>query len=200
MKILFGKLGFTIVEAMVVVAIISTLTAMSVPTFNRMLARSRQGQAKAELSGLYTSMKAFFGEYTTYTTRFDAIGYRPAGPLTYVVGFAGDVQPPPGAYAQGTSSCVRTEVTAGNVPSAAECMANYSVSWTATNRSSGAFSVGFPGPGVTAQAAPAAQNYFTAWAIGLAESIPSAVTVDFVDSWSINEQKRLNNINRPQNL
>ncbi|MBX9766755.1 MAG: type II secretion system GspH family protein [Bdellovibrionales bacterium] len=61
MKRLGSTSGFTLIESMVVISIIATLTAMAVPTFNRMLAKSRQGQAKAELSGLYTSMKAFFG-------------------------------------------------------------------------------------------------------------------------------------------
>lgn len=185
---------------MVVVSIIATLAAMSVPTFNRMLAKSRQGQAKAELSGLYTSMKAFFGEHTTYTTRFDAIGYRPEGELNYVIGFSGDVQPPANSYSPGTSTCIRTEVTTGNVPTAAQCMANYSVSWTSTIRSSSAMSVGFPGPAATPQALPAAPTYFTAWAVGAIESLPSAMTLNFVDSWSINEQKLLINIPRPSNL
>ncbi|MBX9768930.1 MAG: hypothetical protein K2X47_16775, partial [Bdellovibrionales bacterium] len=175
-------------------------TAMAVPTFNRMLAKSRQGQAKAELSGLYTSMKAFFGEHTTYTTRFDSIGYRPEGELNYVIGFAGDVLPPANAYSPGTATCIRTETVAGTVPTAGQCMTNYTVSWASTIRSSSAMTVGFPGPGVTAQAAPAAQNYFTAWAIGAIESLPAAMTLNFVDSWSINEQKLLINIPRPSNL
>lgn len=79
--------GFSLVELMVVVAIIGVLASIAVPAINKYLAKARQSEAKTNLSSLYTSEKSFYAEYTAYDTRFDAIGYSPEGKLRYNVGF-----------------------------------------------------------------------------------------------------------------
>lgn len=81
--------GFSLVELMVVVAIIGILSSMAVPSLNRQIAKARQAEAKTSLSGLYTAEKAFYAEYNTYDPRFEAIGYKPEGKLRYNVGFSG---------------------------------------------------------------------------------------------------------------
>ena len=80
--------GFSLVELMVVVAIIGVLAAIAVPNISKYIAKARQSEAKTNLSSLYTSEKAFYAEYTAYDTRFDAIGYSPEGQLRYNVGFS----------------------------------------------------------------------------------------------------------------
>ncbi len=82
--------GFSLVELMVVVAIIGVLSSIAVPAINKYLAKARQSEAKTNLASLYTSEKAFYAEYTAYDTRFDAIGYSPEGKLRYNVGFSGN--------------------------------------------------------------------------------------------------------------
>jgi type IV pilus assembly protein PilA len=79
--------GFSLVELMVVVAIIGVLASIAVPAVNKYIAKARQSEAKTNLSSLYTSEKAFYAEYTIYDTRFAAIGYSPEGQLRYNVGF-----------------------------------------------------------------------------------------------------------------
>jgi len=79
--------GFSLVELMVVVAIIGVLAAIAVPSINKYLAKARQTEAKTQLSSLYTSEKAFYAEYTAYHGMFGAIGYSPQGELRYNVGF-----------------------------------------------------------------------------------------------------------------
>lgn len=79
--------GFSLVELMVVVAIIGVLASIAVPSINKYLAKARQSEAKTNLSSLYTSEKAFFAEYTAYHGMFGAIGYAPEGKLRYNVGF-----------------------------------------------------------------------------------------------------------------
>lgn len=85
-----SQAGFSLVELMVVVAIIGVLASIAVPSINKYLAKARQTEAKTQLSALYTSEKAFFAEYTAYDVRFAAVGYSPEGQLRYNIGFSGN--------------------------------------------------------------------------------------------------------------
>lgn len=82
--------GFSLVELMVVVAIIGVLAAIGVPSLQKYMAKSRQAEAKTNLASLYTANKAFFAEYNTYHTSFNVIGFAPEGQLRYNVGFGAD--------------------------------------------------------------------------------------------------------------
>lgn len=78
--------GFSLVELMVVVAIIGVLASIAVPQVNKFIAKARQSEAKTNLSSYYTSQKAFQSEYGVFDPRFLAIGFSPAGELRYNVG------------------------------------------------------------------------------------------------------------------
>lgn len=80
--------GFSLVELMVVVAIIGVLAAIAIPNVNKYIAKARQTEAKTNLSSLYTSEKAFYAEYNAYHSMFGAVGYSPEGKLRYNVGFS----------------------------------------------------------------------------------------------------------------
>ena len=79
--------GFSLVELMVVVAIIGVLATIAIPSIGKYIAKARQTEAKTGLSSLYTSEKAFYAEYNAYHSSFQAIGYSPEGRLRYNVGF-----------------------------------------------------------------------------------------------------------------
>ena len=96
--------GFTLIELMIVVAIIGILSAIAVPNFLRFQARARQSEAKELLSTVYSANEAHFAENNTYGNTVD-IGYVVAGtPKYYAL---------PTVTSAGTTSFVAT--TTGNI-------------------------------------------------------------------------------------
>ena len=62
--------GFTLIELMIVVAIIGILAAIAVPNFLKFQARSRQSEAKLNLKGVFGATKAYFSENASYLCGF----------------------------------------------------------------------------------------------------------------------------------
>ena len=58
--------GFSLVELMVVVAIIGVLASLAVPRFKTFQAKARQAEAKTNLAHLYTLQQSFHADYDTY--------------------------------------------------------------------------------------------------------------------------------------
>lgn len=83
-----SQAGFSLIELMIVVAIIGILTTIAVPNFNRFQAKARQSEAKSQLAAIYAAEKSFYAEWSTYYGDFRDIGYSPVGRLSYHVGFA----------------------------------------------------------------------------------------------------------------
>ena len=69
--------GFTLIELMIVVAIIGLLAALAIPNFIRFQARSKQSEVKANLKGLFTAEKSYYQEKDTYSGCIKKIGFSP---------------------------------------------------------------------------------------------------------------------------
>ena len=67
--------GFTLLELMVVIAIISILSALAVPSFLQLEARAKQAEVKTNLRALYTTEKAYYQEQNTYSQYVGQIGF-----------------------------------------------------------------------------------------------------------------------------
>ena len=70
--------GFTLIELMIVVAIIGILAAIAIPNFLRYQAKSRQTEAKTNLGGIFVAEVSYFGENARYNN-FSNIGFALAG-------------------------------------------------------------------------------------------------------------------------
>jgi type IV pilus assembly protein PilA len=77
-----GKKGFTLIELMIVVAIIGILAAIAIPNFLKFQAKSKQSEAKTNLKGIYTAETGYFGEKNAYSG-FDAVNWEPVGVARY---------------------------------------------------------------------------------------------------------------------
>src|ERR687883_2014072 len=69
--------GFTLIELMIVVAIIGILAAIAIPNFIKFQARSKQSEAKANLKALFTAEKAFMQEKDRYSSLVGEMGFSP---------------------------------------------------------------------------------------------------------------------------
>jgi type IV pilus assembly protein PilA len=68
--------GFTLVELMIVVAIIGILAAIAIPNFIKFQAKSKQSEAKTNLKAVFTAEKSYFAERDSYAT-FTGAGFVP---------------------------------------------------------------------------------------------------------------------------
>jgi len=63
------KKGFTLIELMIVVAIIGILAAIAIPNFIRYQLKSKQAEAKTVLGGIKTSEESFRGDFDDYVAQ-----------------------------------------------------------------------------------------------------------------------------------
>jgi len=124
--------GFSLVELMIVVAIIGILAAIAIPNYQKFQERAKQSEAKGHLAGIFTAEQSYFAEYNYFNTNFDAVGFSPSGSMGYQVGFAATFSPPAANPApKGTATCITTCATATTV-AAGNCAAGY-LNWTCNN-------------------------------------------------------------------
>ena len=84
-----SQLGFTLVELMVVVAIIGLLSSVAIPNFKKYQSRSKISEAKLQLSAAYTAEQSFFSDFNFYYNCFPYMGFDPGPEISnryYAIG------------------------------------------------------------------------------------------------------------------
>ena len=75
--------GFTLIELMIVVAIIAVLAAIAIPNFMSFLAKTKRSEAKYNLEGINKAEISWFGENDYFSSSFNQIRWRPDGTIYY---------------------------------------------------------------------------------------------------------------------
>lgn len=161
--------GFTLVELMVVVAIIGILSAVAIPNFKQYQAKAKTSEAKLQLAALYTAQVATIADFDSYVTCLADIGYDPDGEQAaryYIIGHTNDF--------------VGTPAVPGCTAGSTEGLSYFA----ADRYANGAAVLDSSALG----AAEAAKSTFLARAAGRV----STANTD-IDTWTINENKLLIN-------
>jgi type IV pilus assembly protein PilA len=115
MKLKYSRKGFTLIELMIVVAIIGILAAIAIPNFLKYQARAKTSEAKANLKGIFTSELAYYSENNQYGS-LAGINYPPIGSIRYSYsvglvantaepGYIGNPVPSPATWVNSQGSC-----------------------------------------------------------------------------------------------
>ena len=81
--------GFTLIELMIVVAILGILAAIAIPNFMRFQAKSKQSEAKTNLGAIGTTAESFRSENDTYVATWAQLGWAPQGTTRFAYYYSG---------------------------------------------------------------------------------------------------------------
>ena len=109
-KLLTSKKGFTLIELMIVVAIIGILAAIAIPNFMNYQCKAKQSEAKTALGSVRTLQEAYRAEFDNYGASTAAIGFSPSGNTRYTIAVSGSADDTFTATATGGKGTVAGDI------------------------------------------------------------------------------------------
>jgi len=164
-----GKKGFTLIELMIVVAIIGILAAIAIPNFLKFQAKSKQSEAKSNLGAIFTGETSYFGEGNAYGD-FTKINWSPSGTPRY-------------HYFLGTFSATANDVNVGN-----DNVVNIT-SWAVNNLNGVTDNTSTTT--LTVGVAPQLETPVATFTAGATGVISNKTGAGGQDAWEINEKRQL---------
>lgn len=183
--------GFTLVELMIVVAIIGILAAIAVPNYQKYQAKARQTEVKLNLASAHTALQAFMTENSSYTACLSQIGVAPgAGNRYYAFGFNSVGS---GCGPNGGTACTAYAwtISGSGATVAASCTAGADTTYyNATVAVATGGSAATPAQG-TGTDLPPNNVSSTSFTLGAAGRISNGGAID---KWTMTDQKSLVNV------
>lgn len=178
-KKLFTNKGFSMIELMVVVAIIGVLAAIGIPQYSKFQAKARQSEAKLALAALFTAEESFRQEWNQFSVTLSNIGFSVQGSrLRYKTGF------------KSGTACTSYSTTLGAPAEVTTSSATWSDGGL-VNTSSAVWSMAITEP--TGAATACATGTFSATSYGSPASSPTDPGPTAGDTWKVNEVKLIQN-------
>lgn len=174
-RFLFSNKGFSLIELMVVVAIIAILASFAIPQYQTFQAKARQKEGLTLLNSYYVAAKATEAESGLFYGNFVATGFNPAGQVHYRVTAANAGIVP--ASGPNMAACITT---------AGAACAGYA-DWNEVTQ--GSFAVG-----AASNCTPAVSSTAATFLTCVSASIRSNPGTD-QDTWSVNQRKEIINNN-----
>jgi type IV pilus assembly protein PilA len=184
-KFALNRKGFSLVELMIVVAIIGMLAAVGIPQYAKFQAKARQSEAKSNLAGLFNAQKSFQSEWNFYTVDLRNAGFGVEGKnLRYYTGF-------------GPQSCASLGGASYTGPAEASAFTNtWSNGVTNTGGATWHNLVTLASAiSLASSQSNCLQTSFTGVSVGDPRNTPTGIGNDVTsgDRWSIDHQKALRN-------
>lgn len=125
--------GVTIIESMVIVAILGMLVSIAIPSYRELRKRSFQKQATAHLVNYHRSAKLMIAEFGFNPGNFEALGFRPEGDLYHRIVAADNTSDTlPDAYPN-NDNCFSTNDTQDTSTIVNDCSDDFSTWWNETS-------------------------------------------------------------------
>jgi type IV pilus assembly protein PilA len=174
--------AFSMIELMVVVAIIGVLAAIGIPEYSKFQAKARQSEAKLSLAALFTAEESFRQQFNSFTVDLFNAGFSVQGArLRYVTGF------------QPTVPCTGYPAPGGGAPTESTSI-NYTWSdGSAVNTSSASWALGTQIKPTTPGLTSCSNVAFTAVSYGTPATSGIDPGATAGDTWTINQTKLITN-------